>query len=229
MIITNKDRVVYFNDRAALGEQMAVKLAPVKGTDAIVIGLKKSSLMACITLAVRLRAWVYPLFFEIIQNPTDPTQILGAVVPSGEFCLNPAVGNDFYEYVQQEFFSMLEDEKREAMKRLNAAITEYGDTLDPHVLNNRTVVLVGDVMMNSLELEIIKVLLKPLSPARVIGTVGNVTIDVSTQFHIATHESHMLDIIPGSTMNADHYFEAQDAYSDSEKQALIRNIATYWT
>lgn len=220
---------MYFSDRATLGEQMAGILSTDRGSDAIIIGLKKSSLMVCITLAVRLRAWIYPLFFETIKNPADPSQILGAVIPSGEFCINPAVGDDFYEYIQQEFFSTLEEMKREAMMQLNGTMREYGEEPDPHVINNRTVILVGDVMMNSLELGVVGELLKPLSPLKVIGTAGNVTVDVSDKFRIETHESHMLDIIPQSFMNEDHYFEKPDAYSDAEKQALIRNIATYWT
>lgn len=220
---------MYFNDRASLGEQMATMLPNARGTDAIIISLKKTSLMACITLAVRLRAWIYPLFFESLQNPADPTQILGAVVPSGEFCLNPTITDNEFEYIRQEFFAKIEEDKRTAMQRLNEMIHEYGETLDPHVINNRTVILVGDVVMNTLELEVVKELFKPLSPLKVIGTAGNVTIDVSDKFHIETHESHMLDIIPQSFMNEDHYFEKPDAYSDAEKQALIRNIATYWT
>lgn len=70
--------------------------------------------------------------------------------------------------------------------------------------------------------------MKPLSPAQVYGTVGNVTVDVSDRFHLDTNQSIVLDILPSSIMGEDHYFENQDAYSPEEKQALALNIAHYW-
>ncbi len=125
--------------------------------------------------------------------------------------------------------AQIEDAKREAMSKLNQAMNEYHGTTDPHMLNNRSIVLVGDVMFNSLELEVAKLIMKPLTPARVYGTVGNVTVDVSDRFHLETNELYILDILPSSIMGEDHYFEQVDAYSDEEKQALALNIAQYWT
>lgn len=179
-------------------------------------------------MAIKLRAWIFPLFYEKLINPLNPTATLGALDQNGEFCLNPEISTNEFEYITQEFMGKIEDEKRAAMSRLNRSMNEYHGTSDPHILNNRNVVLVGDVMFNSLELEVVKLITKPLMPARVYGTVGNVTIDVSDQFHLHTNESYMLDILPSSILGEDHYFENQDAYTTEEKQSLALNIAQYW-
>lgn len=219
---------MYFNDRMALGNRLADSLLSVHGTDSILVCLKPSSMMVAIAMAIKLRAWIFPLFYEPLINPLDPTKKLGAIDQNGEFCLHPDITENEFEYIQQEFMAQIEDRKREAMSRLNQAMNEYHGTTDPHILNNRTVVLVGDVMMNSLELEIAKLVMKPLTPAQVYGTVGNVTVDVSDRFHLDTNQSFVLDILPSSIMGEDHYFENQDAYSPEEKQALALNIAHYW-
>ncbi|QQR51509.1 hypothetical protein IPF89_01600 [Candidatus Saccharibacteria bacterium] len=102
-------------------------------------------------------------FLRKTDQPLDTTAKLGALEQSGEFCLNPSITENDYMYIKQEFMAQIEDQKREAMSRLNQAVNEYHGTTDPHILNNRTVILVGDVMMNSLELEVAKLLLKPYS------------------------------------------------------------------
>lgn len=220
---------MYFNDRMTLGNSLADRVMGVRATDAIIVCLKQSSLMVAIAMAIKLRAWILPLFYEKLPNPMEPGKDLGAVIPTGEFCLHPDITTYDFEYIQQEFMAQIEDEKREAMSRLNQAINQYRGTSDPHILNNRNVILAGDVMMNSLELEIANSIMKPLSPLCVYATVGNVTIDVSDQFRLQTNEAHILDILASSVMGEDHYFENQDAYSISEKQLLALNIAQYWT
>lgn len=219
---------MYFNDRMALGNRLADSLPDIRGTDAILVCLKPSSMMVAIAMAIKLRAWVFPLFYEALINPLDPTKKLGAVDQNGEFCLHPDITNNEFDYIRQEFMAQIEDAKREAMSRLNQTMNEYHGTTDPHILNNRSVVLVGDVMMNSLELEIAKLILKPLMPTQIYGTVGNVTVEVSDRFRLDTNQSVILDILPSSIMGEEHYFENQDAYSSEEKQSLIINIAQYW-
>ena len=219
---------MYFTDRMALGNKLTDTLTNVRGTDTVLVCMKPSSMMVAVGMAIKLRAWILPLSYEKLTNPLDTTAKLGALEQSGEFCLNPSITENDYEYIKQEFMAQIEDQKREAMSRLNQAVNEYHGTTDPHILNNRTVILVGDVMMNSLELEVAKLLLKPLTPHRVYGAVGNVTIDVSEQFRINTDESIILDVLPSSVMGEDHYFENQDIYSDEEKQKLAVYIAQYW-
>lgn len=219
---------MYFNDRMSLGNKLADNLTEIKGSDAILVCLKQSSLMVAISMAVKLRAWIFPLFYEKLINPLDPTSTLGALNQNGDFCLHPNITTNEYEYIQQEFMAQIEEEKRIAMSRLNEVMNAYHGTSDPHILNNRNVVLVGDAMFNALELEIAKLIMKPLTPAKIYGTVGNVTVDVSDQFHLTTNESYVLDILPSSILGEDHYFENQDSYSNEEKQALALNIAQYW-
>ncbi len=220
---------MYFNDRMTLGDRLADDMMHLRGTDSIIVCLKQSSMMVSIAMAIKLRAWIFPLFYEPLINPLDRTKLMGALTQNGDFCLHPDISKNQYDYIVQEFMATIQEEKRAAMSRLNKAINQHNGVIDPHVFNGRNVVLVGDVMMHRLELEIVKMIMKPLTPAKVYGAVGNSTIEVSEAFHLNTDESHVLDILPTTFMGEDHYFEAADAYSHEEKQSLALNIAQYWT
>ncbi|PID30295.1 hypothetical protein CSA80_02605 [Candidatus Saccharibacteria bacterium] len=219
---------MYFTDRTALGNALAENLKQLSGTDAILVCLKPSSMMVAIAMAIKLRAWILPLFYESIINPLNPLARLGAVAQNGEFCLDPTITSNDYDYISREYMNQLEEAKRTAYSKLTRAMNQYHGTTDPHILNNRSVVLVGDVMFNGIGLVVAKSLLKPLKPAAVYGSVGNVTIDVSDRFRTMTNETKVLDVLPSSVFGEEHYFEKPDAYSYEEKQALAHNIANYW-
>lgn len=220
---------MYFTDRTELGDKLAEHISELRGTDAIVVCLRPSSLMVAISMAVKLRAWVLPIFYETIKNPMDPNTCVGAVAPSGEFCVDPALDEHEYEYVLQEFATQLEDEKRTAMSRLHAAMGAYHGPVDAHVLNNRPVILVGDTLFSRMPLAIVKSYLKPLTPSAIYSVVGNATIDASEMFYqMATTRSVVLDVLPTSVFGEDHYFEKPDAYTEDEKHMLAANIALYW-
>lgn len=220
---------MYFTDRSSLGDKLADSLTGLRGTDSILVCLKPSSMMACVSMAVKLRAWILPLFYENIKSPLDPTSLLGALTQNGDFCLDPAISPSQYDYVRQEFLVQLEQDKREAMSRLNDTINSYYGTTDPNILNQRYVVLVGDVMFDALALAVSRSLLKPLMPAKVYGAIGNTTIEVSNEIRLTADEHYILDILPSSVLGADHYFEQPDPYDDEEKKTLAYNIALYWS
>ena len=204
---------------------MAGSLTMVRGTDAIIVCLKSSSLLTCISMATYLRAWIYQLEFEPINNPLDETKILGAVTDEGDFVLHPDVSQFELEDVELEFREMVEDRKREAMSVLNRRGSK---AYDKHVLNGRTVILTGDILFDTLSLAIIEDIMKPIRPQQIIGVAGNVTIDVSDRFHMKTTATNILDILPHSLFDDEHYFEKPDEYSDDEKRALATNICNYW-
>jgi predicted phosphoribosyltransferase len=216
---------MYFPDRLTLGKRLAGGITSIRGTDAIIVCLKNSSLLTCISMAQELRAWIYQLEFETIKNPMDETKILGAVTEEGEFVLSPTISEFELEEIQMEFADILEDRKRDAMGTLNRRGTK---SYDKHVMNGRTVILTGDIMFDSLGIAITKAILKPLTPKNIVGVAGNVTVDVSDAFHMQTAETTILDVLPHGLFDDNHYFEKMDEYSDEEKRALALNIVNYW-
>ena len=87
---------MFYPNRQALGDQLAVKLTQYKDTDSIIFCLKKSSLLSCIELAAHLHAYIYVLQYAEIADPFDITRNLGAITPKGEFVLNPDISHYFF-------------------------------------------------------------------------------------------------------------------------------------
>jgi predicted phosphoribosyltransferase len=217
---------MYFLDRLSLGAKLADGITSVRGTDAIIVCLKDSSILTCISMATRLRAWIFPLEFEIVDNPMNRGHTLGAVTIEGEFIQHPDISHFEYDEVEMEFGAQLEDMKREAMSALNRRATKA--TLDKHIMNGRTIILAGDILFDALGLAVAESIMKPIRPKEIIGVAGNVTADISDKFHLTTNSIEILDILPTSLYDDDHYFEKPDAYSMDEKWSLAKNICNYW-
>jgi predicted phosphoribosyltransferase len=219
---------LYFLDRFALGGALAATLTEAHDQGAIVICLKEGALLTCIEVAASLRAWIYPLVYETIADPDDPHSFIGAVTIDGDFCLSPNVSQMRMDYIQSEFMGVIETSKREAFSRVNRKASEYGSIPDKHVMNGRDVILLGDIMTDTLELAVVAQLLKPLSPKRIFGAAGNVTIDVSDMFHLESDKISFLDILPSHVFDDDHYFEKPDPYSIEQKRQLAQYVTKFW-
>lgn len=219
---------MYFLDRFALGGNLADSLADLKGKEAIVICLKEGALLTCVEIAARLNAWIYPLIYEKVADPDDARSYIGAITAEGEFCVNPGTGQSRIDYLQTEFMTVFENSKREAFSKVNGAVRDYGFIPDKHVMNGRDVVLVGDILTSTIELAAVSMLLKPLTPRKIHGVAGNVTIEVSDMFHLASDKISLLDILPAQIFDDDHYFEKPDPYSVPQKRQLAQNIKKFW-
>lgn len=220
---------MYFNDRIALGNVLADNLRDLTDTNAVLLCLTPSSMMTVVAMAARLRAWIFPLFYELIKNPAVPNMTLGAVLPNGDFVRFPDVTDREFAAIEQRYAEQFNAEKQAGTQRLAQTISQYNGATDVSLLHNRVIVLVGDVLYSTFELEVAKMILRQAKPARVLGVAGNATIDVSQQFHLSTDQSQVLDIMPSLVLTGDHYFENQDNYTQREKQILASNIAQYWT
>jgi len=218
---------MYYLNRQVLGDQLAPKLSQFKNNDSIMICLKPSSLLACIELAAHLHAYIYLLCFEPVKDPYNVTRNLGAVLPSGQFVLNPDVSQAEYEYVFMEFQSQVLTDRREAASRINK--NPFVDhNIDIHVSNGRNVLLFADILKDTMEIAVAKDLLKPLKPISTNGVAGNVSPEVSLKFQMETNYNIYMDVLPSSFFDDDHYFEQPDEYSDQQKFDIAKNISLYW-
>ena len=220
--------VLYFSDRITLGNRLSEQLEYLHSKDAIILCLKESSLLTAVALGSNLRAWIYPLLYEIVTHPEDRTKEIGAINADGEFCKHPDITDADLEYITMESAGALEDSKRQAMHLVNQQAIQFGDTLNEHVMNGREVILAGDIVTSPMQIAVAQQLLKSLSPKGIHGVAGNVTADVSDLFHLNTSEAHVLDVLPGIIFDDDHYFEKSDTYSRDEQRALALHIQTYW-
>lgn len=218
---------MFYPNRQALGDQLAVKLMQYKDTESIIFCLKKSSLLSCIELAAHLHAYIYILQYSEISDPYDITRSLGAVTSKGEFVLNPVISQGEYEYIQSSFQSVIEERKRTAFSEINAE-KDPNPNFDPHAFNSRNILLFADILKTSFQIQIAENILKSYSPSMTAGVVGNITTEVSDKFWIDTDGVTYMDVLPNTLFEDDHYFDQPDPYTDEEKILMANNISLYW-
>lgn len=218
---------MFYPNRQALGDQLAVKLSEFKNTDSIIFCLKRSSLLACIELAAHLHAYIYILQYSEISDPYDLTRDLGALTQKGEFVLNPSISQSEYEYILTGFHSVVEERKREAFSKLNGE-KDPNPNFDLAAFNGRNILLFADILKTSFQIQIAQTVLKAYQPNLIKGTCGNITTEVSDKFQIDTDGVTYMDVLPNTFFDDDHYFDQPDNYTDEEKIRMANNISLYW-
>lgn len=219
---------MYFNDRIALGTTLARGLQDFRGKDAVILCLKESSLLTCLTMAKELRAWVYPLVFMPIYSKDNPRLTLGAVDENGKSYLNPEIGINELEQLPTAFKSAVEDQKQEALAAIKQQLASYGMEFDIHHLDGRDVIIAGDIVTSPLPLVVAWQLLDTIVPKSLTIVVGNATPAVADLVRISGDKTTVLDVLSGVVSDDDHYFQHPDSYSLEEKRKLTQHIATYW-
>jgi len=216
-----------FIDRTSLGYTLARRFKQFRGKDAVILCLQESSLMTCLTMAVHLHAWVYPLLYVPVYEPDGMHDLLGAFDQDGEFCPVPNSAATISKS-PREMVAILHKQRPTAMKSLHAQKTSYGLPLNKSLLDGRDVLLVGDVITMPLPLIVAHELLKDVTPKSLTAVAGNATPEVAQLVRMSAGDTEILDILSGVVFDENHYFERADEYTPKQKHELTENIATYW-
>ena len=218
---------MFYPNRQALGDQLALKLGHYKDTESIIFCLKRSSLLSCIELAAHLHAYIYIMQYSEISDPYDITRSLGAITSKGEFVLNPVITQSEYEYIQSDFMSVIEERKRTAFSQINAE-RDPNPNFSLDSFNGRNVMLFADILKTSFQIQIAENILRPYAPLSTSGVVGNLTSEISDKFNIDTDGVTYMDVLPNTFFDDDHYFDQPDTYTDEQKISMANNISLYW-
>ena len=217
---------MYFASRYELGKTLASKVEQLKGEEAIVLCLKDSALLSAISLASHIHGWVYPLLTEPLVIPGDG-RTLGVINQDGELCHNPALSKFEIEDIEMNNQAIIQESSREAFSRLNRRTSEYG-SLNKDALRGRTVIVVGDVVKDQLEIGAAREYLKTIAINKIVSLVGNISPESSNILYLESDESSFLDVVP-NMFDDNHYFEQLDQYTVEDQRKLAMNIAQYWT
>lgn len=218
---------MFYPNRQVLGSQLADKCEEYKDTDSIIFCLKRSSLLSCIQMAAQLHAYVYILQYAEVADPFDITRALGAVTAKGDFVINPDISQSEYEYIEQDFMSVIEERKRVAFSEINSE-ADPNPNFNLEAFNGRDILLFADVLMTSFQIQVALDFLKSYSPSSIVGVCGNITSPVSDKFNIDADGVTYMDVLSSTIFDDDHYFDQPDTYTDEQKIEMANNISLFW-
>lgn len=211
-----------FMDRVVLGDRLAGNIGHLQGKHAVIICLQESALLTCVTVASKIRAWVYPLLLAPVLSQDEQPHILGAYTVDDNFYSDHAaiLGISDEIWVAQQ--------KARAVETLSQLKAAYNMDFDPKQLANRDIVLIADTLSETLPLVVARQLITPLRPKSLTITIGNATVKVAELAQTTAETVLLLDILPINIRGTAHYFANDDTYDLKEKRTLARYIANYW-
>ena len=124
------------------------------------------------------------------------------------------------------FTAILEEQKREAMQRINRLLGE-GGIIDTDMLRDRTVILVSDGIDDATVLDVAVDFLKPIRINKLVVATPIATVPVVDKLHMLADELHVLDV-KENFLGVDHYYEKNDMPSHEETVAKINQIILNW-
>jgi len=220
-----------FTDRTSLGDMLARRIQQLRGKDAVILCLRESSLLTCLTMASQLRAWVYPLIYAPVYTPDDAHKLLGAFDQDGEFCPLPELTEDnplAKSEVPSEVAKIVNKQRPAALKSMRTQAAAYGVLLDKHRLDGRQVILAADVLTDPLPILVAQKFLEDVRPKGLTAVAGNATTETANLLRLSAAQTDILDILSGVLPNDSSYFEQADTYTTKQKHTLTRHIAAYW-
>lgn len=219
---------MYFMDRVSLGKALADDLQQYRGKDAVIMALSESSLLTCLTVAMRLRAWVYPVLFVPIYSPVANGKLLGAYDGEGNFIINPHLKIATVSSLRKAEQAEIERKKAHANSAIIARQADYEVTIDKHIMDGRDVIIMADVMTSVTSVAVAMRAISTVHPKSVSVAIGNASTEVANLVRIEADKVIIKDVLSGPIKGDDQYFQHPDAYTTQQKRTLTKHIATYW-
>jgi len=217
---------MYFESRAQAGQLLAEQLyEKYRYENCAVVALSDGSVQVGEQIAAALHCILTMLVIEDIQIPGE-SMSFGGVSQNGGFTYNGNfTAGEIDEYVG-EFHGYLEEQKREAMQRINRLLGD-GGVIDADMLRDHTVILVADGLDNGAALDVAVDFLKPIRTNKLVVATPIATVPVVDKLHMLADELHVLDV-KENFLGIDHYYEKNDIPSHEETIAKINQIVLNW-
>ena len=217
---------MYFESRAQAGQLLAEQLfEKYRYENCAVVALSDGSVQVGEQIASTLHCILTMLLIEDIQIPGE-SMSFGGVSQNGGFTYNGAFSTGEIDEYVGEFHGYLEEQKREAMQRINRLLGD-GGMIDADMLRDHTVILVADGLDNGAALDVAVDFLKPIRINKLVVATPIATVPVVDKLHMLADELHVLDV-KENFLGIDHYYEKNDIPSHEETVAKINQIVLNW-
>ena len=217
---------MYFVNRAEAGAKLATELVEqYRYEDCAVMALNDGAVLVGEPIAAELHSVLTMLLIEKIEIPGESLSI-GGLSQAGTFTYNGMLSAGEVEGYRQEFFGYIEEQKREAMMRINRLLGD-GGLVDRDLLRERNIILVSDGFADAASLDVALDFLKPIKIKKLIVATPTASVPAVDRLHMVADELHILDV-KENFMGVNHYFEDNTIPSHEETVEKINRIILNW-
>lgn len=217
---------MYFENRAAAGQQLADKLAEkYLGEPCTIVALSTGGVAVGLQIALRLNCPIAMLLTEEITLPRENTPI-GGITHSGVFSYNHAYSDFELEEFIMEYHGVIEADKLEKLHRLHHEMA-HEELISPTLLENRNVILVSDGLQGGFILDLAISYLKPIKHRKLVVATPFADIYAVDRMHILADQLVCINVLE-NYISTDHYYDDPAAPTREEATGLITKILRHW-
>ena len=218
--------MMYFHSRAEAGEQLARLLVEkYRYENVAVVALGDGGVAVGEPIAERLHCVLTMLVSETVDVPGEG-QSFGAMSQTGQFTFNSELGAEAVGEYVNEYHGYFEEQKRQALHRINKLIGD-GGVIDQTLLQDHTIVLVTDGLNDMTILDVAMDFLKPVRMQKLVIAAPIASVELVDNHHLIADELHILDV-KSNYLDTNHYYDQNDLPSHEETIAKINQIVLNW-
>ena len=205
-----------FRDRSDAGRQLASRLLPLRGTDAVVLGLPRGGVAVAAQVARALDAPLDVILVRKLGVPSQPELGMGAIGEEGARVINADVVR--YAQVSEADISAVERRERAELER---RIKRYRGDTPREPLAGRTAILIDDGIATGSTARAACQVARALGASRVVLAVPVAPPSARTTLADAIDELICLET-PGRFLAIGEWYEDFSQTRDEEVVSLLR-------
>ena len=205
-----------FRDRSDAGRQLASRLLPLRGTDAVVLGLPRGGVAVAAQVARALDAPLDVILVRKLGVPSQPELGMGAIGEEGARVINADVVR--YAQVSEADISAVERRERAELER---RIKRYRGDTPREPLAGRTAILIDDGIATGSTARAACQVARALGASRVVLAVPVAPPSARTTLANAIDELICLET-PGRFLAIGEWYEDFSQTRDEEVVSLLR-------
>jgi len=217
---------MYFESRAAAGQQLADELTKTVGDEpSVVVALSSGAVVVGEQIAARLDCPIVMLLTEEVMLPQEPTPV-GGITSGGVFSYNTEYTDSQLEEFIMEYHGVIEQDKLNKLQRLHREVSQE-EIISPSLLKRRNVILVSDGISGGFVLDLAMTYLKPIPHKKVIIATPFADVPAVDRMHIMADGIVCLNVLE-NYISTDHYYDLQDSLDRTEAVEHISRVLRDW-
>lgn len=216
---------MYFASRIEAGYRLAMRLLDYRYEDCVVVALNVGGVQVGQQIASALHCELTMMLIEPIDLPGEG-EMFGTLNQSGRFTYNGMFSVGEIEEYYSEYHGVLEDQKREAMSKMNKLLGA-GGIVDENIVRNRTVIVVSDGFPNGISLDAAADFFKPIKINKLVIAAPVASVEAVDRMHILADQLQVLGVTD-NYIETNHYYELNDIPDRDMTVAALNEIILNW-
>ena len=216
---------MYYHSRSEAGQKLAADLQHLRYENVAVVALSDGAVLVAEQIAMSLHCILTILLSESIKMPGEHSA-LGTVTQGGQFVYNPSLSAGEIDEYYSEFHSVIEDQKREKVSRMNHLLGQ-GGPVDPSLLREHVIILVSDGFKHGTTLDAAAAFFKRIKIGKLVVVTPIASVQAVDRMHIIADELHCLSVTE-NYINTDHYYDVNDVPTHDGVVARINDLVKNW-